>query len=299
MIRLGIVDFDSSHCVEFTKRLNHLGGAQDQWVDGAKVVAGWPGESKLSPERVPGFTEQMRKFGVELVGRPADMVGKVDGVLIESVDGSVHWERARPFLEAGIPCFVDKPFASSLADARRIVELAEKKKLPVFSSSSLRYAPEIASYVGDPAHGKVLGCLTYGPASLDPTDRNPGLFHYTIHAVEMLYALMGPGCDRVTCTHEKDADVVTGRWKDGRVATVRGNRAGGGSYGFTAFAEKGPRSVAVGTQFIYRELLKRVVEMFQTGKSPLDPAVTLEIVAFMEAANRSGANHGAGESVKV
>jgi hypothetical protein len=298
-IRLGILDFDSSHCVEFTKRLNHVGVAEDQRVEGATVVIACPGESKLSPERVPGFTDQMKKFGVPLVDKPADMLGKVEGMLIESVDGSVHFERARPFLEAGIPCFVDKPFTSSLDDAKKLADLADKKKLPLFSSSSLRYAPEVVAYTADAKHGKLLGSLVYGPASLDETNRNPGLFHYAIHAVEILYTLMGPGCKRVTCVHEKDADVVTGQWKDGRLATVRGNRAGGSAYGFTAFAEKGPAAVSVGTSAIYRELLKKIVGMFQTGKSPLPIGETVEIVAFMEAANKSAANHGVGEMLKL
>ena len=109
---------------------------------------------------------------------------------------------------------------------------------------------------------------------------------------------MGPGCKRVTCTHEKGVDVATGTWKDGRVATVRGIRDGPSGYGFTAFAEKGVKAVTVGTKFIYRELLKKIVEMFKTGKPPIDIDETLEIVAFIEAANKSGANHGAGESIR-
>ena len=135
MLKLGIVDFDSSHCVEFTKRLNHLAIDKEQWVEGAKIVLGCPGESKLSPERIPGFTKTMKELGVELIDKPGDMIGKVDGLLIEAVDGSVHLERAKPFLEAGIPCYVDKPFACSLADAKAMVALAEKilarDKLPV------------------------------------------------------------------------------------------------------------------------------------------------------------------------
>ena len=119
MIKLGILDFDTSHCVEFTRRLNHVEGtAKDQFVDGAQIVIGCAGESKLSPERIEGFTTQMKKFGVPLVEKPADMIGKVDGMLIEAVDGTVHFERARPFLEAGIPCFIDKPFTCSVADAK-------------------------------------------------------------------------------------------------------------------------------------------------------------------------------------
>ena len=103
---------------------------------------------------------------------------------------------------------------------------------------------------------------------------------------------MGPGCQRVTCTHEKDVDVVTGQWKDGRVATVRGIRPGPNDYGAFAFTEKGVRHVPIGTKYTYRELVKKIVEMFETKKSPLDIAVTLEIVAFIEAANQSGHNHG-------
>ena len=300
MLKLGILDFDTSHCVEFTKRLNHIGTDKEQFVEGAKIVIGCAGESKLSPERVKGFNEQMTKFGIPLVDKPADMIGKVDGMLIEAVDGTVHWERAKPFLDAGIPCFIDKPFACSLTDAKKLAELAAKKKVPIFSSSSLRYAPEVVEYVKDAKHGKVAGCVTYGPASLSPIpDRNAGLFHYGIHAVEMLYTLMGPGCTRVTCTTAKGVDVATGTWSDGRVASVRGTRTPASGFGFVGFAEKGVQAVAVGTKFIYRELLKQIVEMFKTSKAPLDIAETIEIVAFIEAANKSGANHGTGETIKV
>lgn len=296
MIRLGLLDFDTSHCVEFTKRLNGDAPA-DQRVDGAKVVVGCPGESKISPDRIAGYAADLKKLGVPLVEKPADMIGKVDGMLIEAVDGSVHLERARPFLEAGIPCFIDKPFACSLADAKKLVGLAAAKKLPIFSSSALRYAPEVVEYLADAKHGPVTGCAVWGPAA--EHERNPGLFHYGIHAVEMLFALMGPGCERVWCVRQKDVDVVTANWKDGRVATVRGIRAGAAGFGFTAFAQKAVTTAVVPTTFIYRELLKQVVATFATGKSPLDVAVTLEIVAFIAAANTSGANHGTGETVAV
>ncbi|MBA4186455.1 MAG: oxidoreductase [Planctomycetaceae bacterium] len=301
MLKLGILDFDTSHCVEFTKRLNQIEGTpKEQLVEGAQIVIGCPGESKLSGERIEGFTAQMKRFGVLLVEKPADMIGKVDGMLIEAVDGTVHFERARPFLEAGIPCFIDKPFTCSVADAKRIYELSEKKKAPVFSSSSLRYAPEVVEFAADAKPGKLVGCAVYGPAPLSPIpERNAGLYHYGIHPVEVLYTLMGPGCKRVSNVSDKGVDVVTGHWKDGRVASLRGIRQGQSGYGFTAFSEKGIKTSPVGTAFIYRELLKKVVEFFKTGKPPVEPATTLEIMAFIEAANKSGANHGAGETVQM
>jgi hypothetical protein len=299
MLKIGILDFDTSHAVEFTRRLNHLGIAEDQWVEGGKVVIGCPGESKLSPERIAGFTETMKKMDVPLVEKPADMIGKVDVMLIEAVDGSVHYERAKPFLEAGVPCYVDKPFTNSAADARKLADLAAKKKLPLFSSSSLRFAPELVAFMEDAKHGKVLGALAYGPAPLSGVEgRNPGLFHYGIHALEVLYTLMGPGCESVTCTSDKGADVVTGHWKDGRVATVRGTRGGAGTYGAVAFAEKATTPVAIGTKYIYRELLKKIVETYTTGKPPIDIGVTVEMMAFMESALKSANNHGMVQKVE-
>jgi len=297
MVTLGILDFDTSHVVQFAKRLNHKGISQDQWVDGASIVVGCPGESAIAPDVIPGFRKELEAFGIPMVEKPEDMIGKADGMLIESQQGGVHLRRARPFLEAGIPCFIDKPFTCGAADARQLVELADKHGLPVFSSSSLRYAPEIVQYLANPKHGKILGADVYGPAPLD--DRNPGLYHYGIHPVELLYTIMGSGCERVTCMHEKDADVVTGQWKDGRLATVRGIRAGRSDYGCVVFAEGGIQTIPIGTTYIYRELLKKIVQMFTTKQAPLDIRITLEIVAFIEAALKSGNNHGAGEPIRA
>jgi len=99
--------------------------------------------------------------------------------------------------------------------------------------------------------------------------------------------------------HEKDVDLVTGQWKDGRVASVRGIRSGRSDYGCVAFTEQGVRPVPIGTTYIYRELLKKIVEMFKTNKAPLDIHVTLEIIAFIEAAFKSANNHGATEKVRT
>src|SRR5262249_16564851 len=117
MIRLGTVDFDTSHVVEFTRRLNHKGVGKGVWVAGAGEgvgggvgVEGGAGESRIMAERIPGYRKEMQRLGVPLVDSPKEMIGKVDGVLVQSQEGGAHWGRARPFLEAGIPCFIDKPF---------------------------------------------------------------------------------------------------------------------------------------------------------------------------------------------
>lgn len=297
MIRLGMLDFDTSHAIEFTRRLNHHGIPPDQWVHGAQVVLGCPGDSRMSPERIPGYTKEMEEAGVSLVPRPTDMIGKVDGMMIESLEGAAHLERARPFLEAGIPCFVDKPFACSRADALAIQDLAARSKVPVFSSSALRFAPELVAFTNDPQKGKVLGVVSHGTApyyeNKSAVPRNPGLFHYGIHALEVLYTLMGPGCDRVRCHHQEDVDLVVGHWKDGRVATLRGLRAGKTEWGFLAFTTEVIEHVRLSTTYVYRNLLEQMVRFFQTRESPVDLEVTIEMVAFMEAALVSAADAGA------
>jgi virulence factor len=294
VIRVGIVDFDTSHVVQFTKRLNHEGIGEEQWVDGARVVMGCPGRSAiLEPEKVQEYARTLREeHNIPLVEHPGDMLGKIDAVLIESVDGSVHLERARPFLEAGLPTFVDKPLACSSADAREMARLAKEHGAPLFSSSSLRYAEDVAQFPERKEEtGAILGCDIFCPASTHP--RNPGFYHYGIHGVEPLYTLMGAGCKTVWCVFDEKQEVVCGRWSDGRIGTVRGIRTGRSGYAFTAFCEKKLDHVPIGTGTIYRELLKRIVPMFETRKAPLEISETLEIIRFIEAALESKAKDGA------
>lgn len=294
MLRLGIVDCDTSHVIQFTMRLNHLEIAEDQWVDGAQIVAAVPLPSAiLAQEKVDEYVAKLKSFGVEIVDKPEKLLDmNLDGVLIESVDGSVHLERARPFLEAKMPLYIDKPFACSSADAKEILRLARENNVPVFSTSSLRYGLEVVEVLEDKEgkYGKVLGANCWSPASLH--ERNPGLFHYGIHAVEPLFALMGSGCKTVWTVFQEGAEVTVGLWDDGRIGSIRGTRAGAHAYGFTAWCEKQVVTTAINAGMIYRELLKKMVNMFQTGKPPVDLQETLEIVAFIEAAMESGANNG-------
>lgn len=290
MPRIGIVSCDTSHVVQFTMRLNHVGISADQWVDGAEVVAAVPGSSLVSPERIPGFVQQLRDLGVEILERPGDLLGRVDAVFVEANDGSVHAELALPFVEAGLPVFVDKPFATTVEDARRMVRAAQAKGTPLFSASALRYALEIPKVRQDAAVGRIVGADAYSPAALHA--RNPGLTHYGVHAVEMLYELMGTGCESVRCVWEEGAEVVVGRWSDGRLGTVRGTRSGAHSYGFTAFGEKQVVPVAVDARFIYRELLQAIVGMLKTSSWPLSADELIEPVAFQVAAYESARRNG-------
>jgi predicted dehydrogenase len=272
--------------VAFTQRLNRIGVDESLWVDGARVVAAVPGTSLVSPERVPGFVEQLRGWGIAIVERPEELIGQIDAVMVTSVDGSVHRERARPFIEAGLPLFLDKPFACSLADASAIVGAARARGVALTSASALRYCPELLDVRrrGEQI-GAVVGVDAFTPGSLHP--RNPGLFHYGVHGVEMVYALMGTGCRSVRTVFEEGGEVTVGRWADGRLGTVRASRRGSYALGFTCFAEREVAAAVIDSKRLYSDMLRVAVEMFQTGRWPLTAAELLEPVAFMEAALRS------------
>jgi len=291
-IRIGMVGLDTSHCVAFTKMLNDEKGAGH--VPGARVVCAWKGGSPdldASARRVDGYTKDLKeKFGVEIVDTIEALCAKVDAVLLESVDGRVHLEQARPVFAAKKRVFIDKPLAASWKDGKEIARLAAESGTPFFSASSLRYHDALLKLKEDPAVGKILGCEAWSPCSLEP--HHPDLFWYGVHGVEMLYALMGPGCESVRTWHTAETDIVTGRWKDGRMATFRGIRKGKGDYGATAFGEKGIRSTAPAPHS-YRPLIVEVVKFFQTGVPPVSPEELVEVLAFMQAAELSKERGGA------
>ena len=290
-IRLGIIGTDTSHVPAFTQMLNDP--TRPDHVPGARVVAAFKGGSpdvESSRTRVDKFAAEIKdKWGVEIVNSIAELCQKVDAVLIESVDGRVHLEQIKPVLKAKKPVFLDKPFAGNLRDAKEIVRLAKAAGVPFFSSSSLRYVPDIQGLKTNPALGDLIGAIAYSPSPTEP--HHPDLFWYGIHGVETLYTLMGPGCESITRTNTAGADVVTGRWKDGRIGTFRGIRDGKQTYGAIAF---GSKSVLIKEpKTSYRELVVEIVKFFQTGVPPITPEETLEIMAFMEAADLSKQRNGA------
>jgi predicted dehydrogenase len=285
-IKIGIIGLDTSHVPAFTGLFNDPKSERD--LAGFKVVAGFPGGSKdveASYSRVEKFTKQIQeKYGVVIVDSIDDLVKKVDAVLIESVDGRPHLEQVMPVLKAGKKVFIDKPIAGSLADVLMIFELAKMYKTPVFSSSSLRYATNIRAAKDDPKLGTVLGCISYSPCEIEP--HHPDLFWYGVHGCETLYTIMGTGCKSVSRTYTKDTDTVTGVWTDGRVGTYRGLRSGKTDYGTVVFGAKG---IINTTGYVggYKPLVVEIAKFFRTGTAPVSAEETIELFAFMEAADES------------
>ena len=287
--RVGMIGLDTGHSPAFTKSLNDP-MAGDRFR-GYKVVAAYPKGTENILDwkaRIPEFTEEVKNQGVEIVNSIEEMLGKVDVVLLTCIDGNKHLEQVLPVFKAGKRVFIDKPFAGSLSDAIAIAEAAKQYDVPMFSSSSLRYVDGGKEISGGNV-GKVIGADSFSPAPIEP--HHPDLFWYGVHGVEILFTVMGTGCKTVQRTYTEGADVVVGVWEDGRIGSFRGIRNGKRGYGGTVFGEEGIS--AVDEYQGYNPLLEKIAEFFETGIVPVPAEETLEIFAFMQAADVSKTRDGA------
>jgi predicted dehydrogenase len=294
-IRIGIIGLDTSHSSAFTELFNADNPLPG--LEGFKVVAAYPKGStdiQSSVEAIPKYMQQVQGMGVEIVDSIKKLLDKVDAVLLETNDGRPHLDQAREVYKAGKPVFIDKPIAASLSDVVKIYKEAAEKNIAVFSASSLRYLKNAQAVRYENKIGQVLGADTFSPASLEP--HHPDLFWYGIHGVEILYTVMGTGCDTVTRFQTEDTDAVVGKWKDGRLGTFRGTRTGTHDYGGIAFGTEA--NLTLGPFEGYQALVVKIGELFRNKISPVDALETLEIYGFMEAADESKRKGGIPVSVK-
>jgi hypothetical protein len=285
-LRLGIIGCDTSHVTAFTEALNNP--AAKGHVPGGKVVAAFKGGSKdvqSSWSRVDQFAATLQEnYGLTFYDTIEDLCAHVDAILLESVDGRPHLAQAMPVLLAHKRLFIDKPMAGSLREAVQIFRMAKEQGTPVFSSSALRFGTNTQA-IHHGSLGKIKFAETYGPCELEP--HHPDLFWYGIHGVEALYTLLGTGCRTVQRGTTIDGKIeVIGFWQGGRQGVFRENKE------FHGLA-KGERGEAAAGSFDgYLPLLNEIMKFFQTGVAPVKPEETLEILAFMEAADASKAQGG-------
>ncbi|MBN2507552.1 MAG: Gfo/Idh/MocA family oxidoreductase [Verrucomicrobia bacterium] len=283
-LRIGMIGLDTSHVVAFTSLLNEPG--HKNHVPGGRVVAAFKGGSpdlESSAGRVDGYTRQLEeRFGVVIVPTLEALCARVDAVMLESVDGRPHLAQARPVLEAGKPLFIDKPVAGSLRDAVQIYRLARERRVPVFSSSAYRFYESLQK-VKRADVGAVRAVISYGPAHLEP--HHPDLFWYGVHPAEALFAILGTGCETVVRVATPNTDVVTGTWSSGRVGTLVGLRGGPAPHQVTVFGTKGVAEQQGSGD--YAPLVREIMKFFESRVAPVSPDETLELFAFMEAADES------------
>ncbi len=289
-LRIGIIGLDTSHSEQFTLRLNDP--ANPNHIPGARVVAAFPAGSpdiEESKSRIDGFTATVRdKFGVRIVSSVPEACKDVDAILLLSLEGRPRLELMKQVIAAGKPVFMDKPVAATLKDAVEIYKLATTAQVPVFSASAVRWYPgvlEVANAEKTPARG----VISYGPAHVLP--HHPDLFFYGIHPTEALFTVMGGGCLSVTRTTTPSESVVTGLWSGDRLGTLHAIHEGAKGYKLIRFGDT--QVTEQKSEGDYTPMLREIVKFFQTKQPPVSPKQTLEIYAFMEAAEESKRRDGA------
>lgn len=286
-VRIGIIGL-SVHSADFTEIIN-----SDAEFNNFRVTALYhpPGnpDVEFSTDQLRKFTEVADKHQVKLAGSMNELLAGVDAVMLLTNDGRPHLEQILPVLKANKPVYIDKPIAENLENVMAIYDASRHYKTPVFSSSALRYMASAQKLAGGNVVGKVIGADTHGPAPIQTS--HVDLFWDGIHGIELLFTVMGSGCTTVSRLHTAYTDLVTGVWDQERIGTFRGLRSGGIGFGGTVYGATGTSDI--GKFDGYKGLVSAIVKFFDSKIPPVSPAETLEIYAFMEAAQRSKALEGA------
>ena len=291
-LRIGLIGLDTSHVIAFTKIINDPKATGP--LANAKVVAAFRGGSRDIPssaDRIDKYTETLTKqYGLKLYPTIAELCKNVDAIMLESVDGRPKVRQAIPVIDAGLPLFIDKPMAGSLADVIFIFDYAKKKGVPIFSSSSLRYG-KTNQAIRHGSIGIVTRAEVHSPCSLEV--HHPDLFWYGVHGCESLFTIMGTGCQSVVRRSTADGKIeVEGKWKGDRTGIFREGKG----YGGKAKGTKGESEA--GGYDGYAPLVVEAVKMFQTGKVPVSEQETIEMFALMAAADESKRRGGKPVTIK-
>lgn len=240
-------------------------------IPGARVTHIWTDDPADAPKVAAASLIE------NVVTRPEDVIGRVDAVVIATDDGTDHVRRARPFVEAGLPVFVDKPMATTLEELRQFVEWHRAGRI-LLSTSGMRYAPEMRadfSALGDLRWITSFTCKTWE--------------RYGIHALEAVEPLVGPGFLTVTTQGGENGDVVHLTHRSGVRVTLGALHDAYGSFGAVhLYGTRGELALKLtDTYHAFRGQLVAWIDMLRTGRRPLPFEETVELMAVIIAGIRS------------
>ena len=262
--------------------LSYLGKqrVEDVRIPGARVTHLWTDDPADAPKVASA------SLIPNVVAKPEDVIGQVDAVIISTDDGDDHIRRVKPFIEAGLPVFVDKPMATNIADLRQFVQW-HKSGSVILSTSGMRYAPEMRlsdeqrTQLGDLRWITSFTCKTWE--------------RYGIHALEAVEPLLGPGFLTVQALSDAGGDVMHLTHRSGVRVTIGALHDAYGSFGAVhLYGTQGQLPVRLtDTYHAFRGQLVAFIDMLQTGVRPLPFDETVELMAVIIAGLRSREQNGA------
>jgi predicted dehydrogenase len=277
-MRIGIIGAENSHTVGLGKMFNI-----DKKFPGVEVTHLW-GETD-------GFANKAAEEGKipNIVKDPKEMLGKIDALIVDHRHAKYHLEAAKPFVKAGIPAFIDKPFCYRVKEGKEFLEMARKVGTPVTSFSSI--AQSYATYDIKQqleTMGEINHVVRFGPVDLD--SEYGGVFFYGVHLLQPIMFMFGEDIQRVKITRNGKKGSASLVFKSGLYATlILKNLA----YGWETFVETKNGVIELKSRVPESEPGKMyvdMVEMFRTHKEPRSHHSILNEVAVLEALEKSAAN---------
>ena len=273
---IGVIGTENSHTAAIAQVINVEKKIKDCSVDFV-----W-GEA-------PEFTKNAVKVGkiANVVKRSEQMLGKIDALIVDHRHPKYHLKAALPFVKAGIPVFVDKPFCYRADKGKEFLKVAKKYKTPVTSFSVLPEQASFRRFVGTlESAGKIVAGSTYGPCDLKC--RYGGVFFYGIHQVDMALKAFGYNVSRTLIT--KNGNGATGQliYSDGKIVNMHFIKEGTHQFGISAIGtEKTVARQIVIDKSMYLTGIKRFTKMFKTGIEPESYEHMLKPVQILESLERS------------
>lgn len=273
-IRIGIIGAENSHTIAYGQIFN-----RDRKFPGCEVVGVW-GETAE-------FAKQAAEKGQipRIVNTPGEFMGKIDALIVDHRHAKYHLEAAWPFVEAGIPTFLDKPFCYRVSEGRKFLEMARAKKTPVTSFSTAARGEEIADLKNQiKALPKIHHIISAGHCDVDSP--YGGVFFYGVHQVERLTAVFDETIQRVRVSRKGEDASATLMFSSGLQATMILTK-GRPPFEFAVVTDQGVRKLepkpASDDLTPYRE----VVQLFREGKEARTHDSLLQEIAILEALERS------------
>lgn len=275
-MKLGIIGAENTHTADVAQLLN-----VHKLIRGFSVTHVW-GETR----RAARAAAEAGRIGT-IVQRPTDMLGQIDCVMVDHRHGKHHVQAVRPFIQAGIPAFVDKPMTTSLAQAKALLRLRAKKKVPVTTLSLVPHQESVKRIRKQLGRlGTLRAVHLHGPGSYK--DPHGGIWFYGIHQVDLMVELFGTRprhaqmfvndrCSMAVCSYPGDLTVTMSLLTPERHP-----------FSLSAMGTKGELHAPI-TYDAHPGLAaaRLFTRMFRTGKEPFDDARMLAPLAVLEALAKS------------
>ena len=282
-IRVAVVGLDTSHSVEFVRRMQAPDCAPALKVPGLRATACLRFETPFqNAEGLDARQRQLEAWGVKVTTSFAESVADCDAIMIEINDPAFHLDYFRRCVSLGKPIFLDKPLADGLAAGCEVRKLADTAGVPVMSCSSLRFVNGLVAACGQvpaPAQVAVFGALGRAPAG-------SSVVWYGVHAFEMLERAMGRGATRATVVNDACGITAVIEYDGGRHGVVE-LVEGAYSYGGTLRGNGKAAAFVADMSLAYTEQLSEVERFFRTGQSPVTLDDAVEVLAMLVATERA------------